>query len=50
MSDKLLAVIRALNKIEVRGEDNLDILLGCIMTLKRMQAELEKSEVSANGN
>lgn len=36
MTDKqtIYAVINTLDQIEVRGEDNLDMLLACIRTLK----------------
>lgn len=30
------AVINTLCKIEVRGEDNLDMMLGCIRALKKI--------------
>ena len=45
MTVKLEAVIRTLNDIEVHGKNNLDMLLGCIMTLEQIQKDLAKEEV-----
>lgn len=43
MSEKnkqiLAAVLNTLDKIEVRGEDNLDMMLGCIRALKSIKTE-----------
>lgn len=36
----------ALERIEVRGSGNLDLLLGCIQALDRLLAEAEAEEVS----
>ena len=36
---EIKAVISELNRIEVKGEDNLDILLGCIKFLKHKVKE-----------
>lgn len=33
---KLQALIQTLNLIEVHGKDNLDMLLGCILTLESL--------------
>lgn len=30
-------LISTLNRIEVKGKENLDMLLGCIMTLEKMK-------------
>lgn len=35
-------LIRTLNKIEVHGADNLDMLLACIKFLERKQNEVKK--------
>lgn len=35
----IAAVLNTLGKIEVRGEDNLDMMLGCIRALKSIKAE-----------
>ena len=42
----ILDVINTLNTIEVKGKDNLDKLLGCIMALEAMR-EAEKNEEDA---
>lgn len=36
----------ALERIEVHGSGNLDLLLGCIQVLDRLLAEAEAEEVS----
>ena len=36
----------ALERIEVHGSGNLDLLLGCIQALDRLLAEAEAEEVS----
>ena len=38
------SLIATLGKIEVRGKDNLDMLLGCIQTLEKLLANLEEQE------
>mgnify|MGYP007133743655 CR=1 FL=1 len=35
-------LILSLNSIEVKGEDNLNVLLGCILAVKKLKAELNK--------
>lgn len=34
--DILALVVNTLNQIEVKGEDNFDMMLGCIRTLKQV--------------
>lgn len=41
MNDKILAIINTLNSIDVKGKDNLDKLLGCILALEKILAEQE---------
>lgn len=36
---KISDVIATLNQIDVRGRDNMDRLLGCIIALESIQAE-----------
>ena len=43
------SIISTLNSIEVRGKDNLDKLLGCIMVLENMLAESIEKEVNTDG-
>ena len=52
--DTIQAIISTLNKIEVHGKDNLDMLLGCIMLLERMitapeEDKPEEKEVTEDG-
>lgn len=42
--DIITAVIQTLDRVEVRGKPNLDMLLGCINALERLAKELEKEE------
>ena len=37
-------LILSLNSIEVKGEKNMDILLGCILAVKKLKAEIVKPE------
>ncbi len=39
LKSQLRAVLDTLNQIEVRGRENLDMLLGCILMLNGMIAE-----------
>jgi hypothetical protein len=45
MSEKnkqiLAAVVNTLNRIEVHGHDNLDMMLGCIRTIRKMLEGVE---------
>lgn len=40
--DQLKKVIATLCNIEVHGKNNLDMLLGCIMALEQMDAQMEQ--------
>jgi hypothetical protein len=44
MDNRLYALKKTLNEIEVRGSENLDRLLGCIQTIDKMIAEGEQHE------
>lgn len=44
--DTIQAVITTLNKIEVHGKNNLDMLLGCIMALEQIYAQMEREAKS----
>ena len=39
-------VISTLGNIEVHGRDNLDMLLGCIMALEQIDAQMERDAKS----
>lgn len=41
MNEKIEQLIATLNLIEVRGKENLDMLLGCILTLEQMKKDGE---------
>ena len=45
MLSKITAVTYTLNQIEVHGKENLDMLLGCIMTLEQIGKELKVQAV-----
>lgn len=42
--DIIRSIINTLNQIEVKGKDNLDKLLGVILTLEMMIPESEESK------
>ena len=44
----LTSIVNTLNTIEVKGKDNLNKLLGCVMLLEKLIPELEKLEVKAD--
>lgn len=44
VKDKIGAVIQTLDKVTVKGKDNLDMLLGCILTLEAAVAEEEQED------
>lgn len=37
-------VVKTLGNVEVRGKENLDALLGCILTLERLKTALSREE------
>jgi len=41
MKDFLTTLLKSLDKIEVKGKENIDILLGCMMAVEQMIAQLE---------
>lgn len=48
MEEFLKTLLSSLNSIEVKGKDNIDILLGCILAVEKMQETLTK-EVGEDG-
>jgi hypothetical protein len=42
-------LILTLGKIEVRGKDNLDMLLGCIQTLEKLLDACKKAKTETEG-
>lgn len=53
MKDFLKTLLSSLNSLEVKGKDNLDILLGCMFAIeekiKKIDAESEETEAVNNG-
>ncbi len=47
MKELINAIIQALNKVEVKGEDNLDHLLGAILALKQIVSQLDETVENA---
>ena len=41
---QLKNVIATLGSIEVHGKNNLDMLLGCLMALEQIDAQMEQEE------
>ena len=37
-------LLLSLNSLEVKGEDNLNVLLGCILAVKKLKAEITKQK------
>lgn len=42
--EQLKKVIATLGNIEVHGKNNLDMLLGCIMALEQIDAQMKQEE------
>lgn len=42
---EIIAVVSELNKVEVKGEANLDIMLGCISFLRRKANEMKRERL-----
>ena len=47
MKELINAIILALNKVEVKGEDNLDHLLGAILALRHIVSQLDETAENA---
>lgn len=44
MKDFLTTLYNSLNSIEVKGKDNLDTLLGCLMAIEQQIAKITAEE------
>ena len=44
MNDFLITLLNSLNTIEVKGKNNLDTLLGCIMAIESQIARINATE------
>lgn len=42
MESRIERIISTLNNIEVHGKNNLDMLLGCIMALEQIDAQMKQ--------
>lgn len=52
MKEFLTALLQSLNQIEVKGKDNMDVLLGCIFAIEKKISEIDagdKTEVTDDG-
>ena len=50
MESILKSLITTLGKIEVRGKDTLDMLLGCIQTLEKLLTACKKVKTEGKAN
>lgn len=48
MIDFLKTLLRSLGSIEVKGRENMDLLLGCIIAVERMIAKIEAEETTGS--
>ena len=46
MTEFLRTLLTSLNSIEVKGKNNIDVLLGCIMAVERMINKIEAEETT----
>lgn len=42
MKEFLIMLLRSLNNIEVKGKDNMDVLLGCMMAIENKIVEINE--------
>lgn len=45
----LNSLLLSLNSVEVKGKQNIDILLGCMMAIEKMIAKIEAEESAGEG-
>lgn len=45
---RMKLVLKTLDQIDVRGKENLDLMLGCMMALEKEIAEEEKRNAESN--
>ena len=48
--ENLELILKTLNKLEVHGKDNLDMLLGCMLTLEKVIKEDDHAVLDSNRN
>lgn len=44
MKEFLSTLLQSLNQIEVKGKDNMDVLLGCIFAVEQKISEIDADE------
>ena len=44
MEEFLRSLLRSLDQLEVRGRENLDIVLGCMMAIEQVLTQIQKNE------
>lgn len=44
MKEFLENLLKCLDRIEIKGKDNMDILLGCIVAIERAIKELDEAQ------
>lgn len=44
MKEFLANLLKSLDRIEVKGKDNMDIMLGCIVAIENVIAKIEAEE------
>lgn len=52
MKEFLQQLLKSLNEIEIKGKENLDIMLGCMMAIEKAIKQIDSeqdTEVSDNG-
>lgn len=49
MKEFLSNLLKSLDKIEVKGRDNMDIMLGCMMAIEQAIAQLDAPTEETNG-
>lgn len=48
MKEFLEALLKSLNQVEVKGRQNLDVLLGCMMAIENAIAQFETPKEEAD--
>lgn len=44
MEEFLRSLLRSLEQLEVRGRENLDIVLGCMLAIERVLTQIQEKE------
>lgn len=46
MKEFLATLLQSLNQIEVRGKENMDVLLGCIFAIEKKISEIDADKTT----